>query len=190
MNLQENKRILLLIGNPGLGKTTVLLKAAESLKSKGFSVGGMLTREVRSGGKRVGFEIVDLESGKIGWLAHIDLTKGPAVGKYHVNLADLDSVGSSAIEKAVGVSDLIAIDEVGPMEMLSKRFSIAVQTALDSGKPVLGVIHFKSKRAFADYLVKEKDCKLLMVTIANRNELPRIISEETVQFLRQKGQAF
>ena len=40
------KRVLLLTGVPGVGKTTVLIKAVDALKAKGISVGGMISREV------------------------------------------------------------------------------------------------------------------------------------------------
>ena len=62
-------RVLLLTGAPGVGKTTVLTKTVDALKAKGINVGGMISREVREGGVRVGFEILDLSSGKRGWLA-------------------------------------------------------------------------------------------------------------------------
>ena len=65
-----NKRIFLLTGSPGVGKTTLLLKVVEALRAKGYSVGGMISREVRSCGTRIGFEILDLNTGKSGWLAH------------------------------------------------------------------------------------------------------------------------
>ncbi|NWF97298.1 MAG: DUF2478 domain-containing protein [Candidatus Thorarchaeota archaeon] len=110
-----NKRILLLTGNPGVGKTTVLLRVVEALKAKGYSVGGMISREVRSGGTRVGFEILDLASGRRGWLAHVNQPSGPQVGKYRVNLEDLNSIGAEAIANAVASSDVVAIDEIGPM---------------------------------------------------------------------------
>ncbi|MGB9756561.1 MAG: nucleoside-triphosphatase, partial [Candidatus Bathyarchaeales archaeon] len=76
------KRVLLLTGSPGIGKTTVLLKASTALKAKGYSVGGMISREVRLCGTRVGFEILDLKSGTRGWLAHVNQPTGPQVGKY------------------------------------------------------------------------------------------------------------
>ena len=37
------KRVLLLTGNPGVGKTTVLMKAVNALKEKGYCVGGMVS---------------------------------------------------------------------------------------------------------------------------------------------------
>ena len=59
-------RILVLTGAPGVGKTTVLTKTVDALKAKGVSVGGMISREVRENNVRVGFEILDLTSGKHG----------------------------------------------------------------------------------------------------------------------------
>lgn len=78
------KRILLLTGSPGVGKTSVLLRIVESLKAKGYGVGGMISREVRVGGGRVGFEILDLNTGRTGWLAHVTQKHGPQVGRYRV----------------------------------------------------------------------------------------------------------
>jgi nucleoside-triphosphatase len=66
------KRVLLLTGSPGVGKTTVLMKTINELKEAGYRVGGMISREVREGGTRVGFEILDLNSSKRGWLAHVN----------------------------------------------------------------------------------------------------------------------
>ena len=93
------KRVLLLTGAPGVGKTTVLIKTVDALKAKGVSVGGMISREAREGNVRVGFEIIDLTNGKHGWLAHINQKSGPQVGKYHVNLADLEKIGAAAITR-------------------------------------------------------------------------------------------
>ncbi len=60
------KRVLLLTGAPGVGKTTVLIKTVDALKAKGVSVGGMISREAREGNVRVGFELIDLTYGKHG----------------------------------------------------------------------------------------------------------------------------
>ena len=49
---------------------------------------------------------------------------GPQLGKYRVRLDDLDSVGAKAVENALN-SDLIIVDEIGPMELSSRRFILA-----------------------------------------------------------------
>jgi nucleoside-triphosphatase len=66
------KRVILLTGNPGIGKTTVLVKIVDALKTKGYRVGGMISREVRSSEVRIWFEIRSLDDEEHGWLAHVD----------------------------------------------------------------------------------------------------------------------
>jgi nucleoside-triphosphatase THEP1 len=78
------RRVLLLTGAPGVGKTTVLVKTVDVLKARGISVGGMISREARESNARVGFEIIDLIRGKRGWLAHVNQKIGPQVGRYRV----------------------------------------------------------------------------------------------------------
>ena len=104
----------------------------------------MISREVRKDNVRVGFEIVDLTSGKHGWLAHVN-GSGPQVGKYHVNLDDLNNIGAAAITQALEKCSVIAIDEIGPMELFSQKFKQAVTQALESEKLVLAVVHAKAK---------------------------------------------
>ncbi len=171
------KRVLLLTGAPGVGKTTVLLKSVEVLKGKGFSVGGMVSREVREGNVRVGFEILDLTSGKHGWLAHVNQQGGPRVGKYRVNLQDLDGVGAKAILEATKKSQVIAIDEIGPMELYSPRFKQAVTKALQSHKPVVAVVHAQAKDPLLAAANHREDAEVYTVTLVNRDALPRQLAD-------------
>jgi len=179
------KRVLLLTGNPGVGKTTLLLDVAEVLKVKGYSVGGMISREVRSCGERVGFEILDLGSNKRGWLAHVNQSDGPRIGKYRVNLNDLDSIGVEAILKAVEECDVICIDEIGPMELFSERFKEAVKQAVNCEKLVVGVIHWKAKHVLIEGLKKRDDAEVVIVTFANRSGLQKYFVEKAVDFLKK-----
>jgi len=177
------KRVLLLTGSPGIGKTTILLKVIEALKSKGYSVGGMISREVRSGGTRIGFEILDLNSGKSGWLAHINQKIGPKVGKYRVNMEDLERVGVEAIIKAVRGCDVIAVDEIGPMELFSEKFRNAVKEAVESGKLMVGVVHWKAQDKIVDYVKKRQDTEIFTVTFENRDGLHRTVLDKALEGL-------
>ena len=180
------KRVLLLTGSPGVGKTTLLVKVIDVLKAKGYSVGGMISREVRSCGTRVGFEILDLTSGKRGWLAHVDQKTGPQVGKYRVNLKDLDSVGVEAILKATRESDVIAIDEIGPMELFSENFRRAVREAVESGKLVVGVVHSKARDRLVDAVKTRQDAEVFTVTLKNREKLHQQVIDEALRFLTEQ----
>jgi len=167
------KRVLLITGAPGVGKTTVLTKTVEALKAQGVSVGGMISREVREGNIRVGFEIIDLTNNKHGWLAHLNLKGGPQVGKYHVNLRDLESIGAKAIVDATEKCAVVAIDEIGPMELYSEKFKRAVGQALLSRKVVLAVVHAKAKDPLINDAKQREDSETLTVTLANREVLPQ-----------------
>ena len=186
MGKRLKKRVLLLTGSPGVGKTTVLLRVVESLKAKGYSVGGMISREVRSDGVRVGFEVLDLGSGRRGWLAHVNQPSGPQVGKYRVNLEDLNGIGAEAIMEAVDKRDVIAIDEVGPMELFSEKFKEAVKRAVECGKVVVGVVHWKARDRLIEEVKKREDAEVIVVTIENRNKLHETIIEKAVKFLKLK----
>ena len=139
-------RKILLTGKPGVGKTSVLVETIRELEARGLRVGGMVSREVRDGGVRVGFEISDLASGRKGWLAHVEQQEGPQIGKYRVNLKDLVEIGVNAINQAAYDSTIsvIAIDEVGPMELCSEDFRNAVRKRLKRKNLLLG--QFITKR--------------------------------------------
>ena len=176
------KRLLFLTGSPGTGKTSVFLKTIEALKSRGYSVGGMVSREVRTCGSRVGFEILDISSGRKGWLAHVNQKYGPRVGRYHVNLKDLDSVGVEAIRNAVENMDIVAVDEVGPMELYSERFREIVKKAVKSGKLVIGTVHWNVKDKLIEEIKAREDAEIFRVTYENRGNLHEIIVERAAEF--------
>lgn len=171
------KRILLLTGASGTGKTTVLINTVEALKAKGISVGGMISKEVREGSIRVGFAIIDLTRHKHGWLAHVNQKSGPQVGKYRVNMQDLNCIGAEAIMEAIEKCDVTAIDEIGPMELYSPQFRLAVKQAIESKKPVLAVVHAKSKDPLIMEIKQKNDAQLFNVTIANRDSLPQELAK-------------
>ena len=179
-----SKRHIFLTGPPRIGKTTVLLNAVDYLRARGVRVGGMISQEIREGGVRVGFKIVDLGRGVEGILAHINQKIGPSVGKYRVCVEDLEGVGVGAILSACEYADLVVIDEVGPMELYSDAFKRAVLRALDSGRIVLGTIHYRVRSGFTDMIRKRGDVNIIEVTYENRARLPREIANE---ILRRMG---
>jgi len=173
----------LLTGSPGVGKTTVLVRVVEGLKSKGYCVGGMFSREVRSEGSRIGFEIRNLANNQYGWLAQVDQKEGPQVGKYRVNLLDLDGVGATAIAEAVNACEAIAVDEIGPMELFSNRFKEAVTMAFQSKKLVIATVHWRERGFLNSLLDKINVVEWFEVSMGNRELLHELILKEAIDFL-------
>lgn len=157
---------ILVTGNPGIGKTTLVQKIADEIQGK---VGGFYTRERQERGRRTGFEIVTL-SGKTGVLADVNLPGRYRVGKYGVNLKDLEDLAIPEIYETLEKGGLVIIDEIGKMELFSGEFKNAVLTALDSKEPVLATIA-KHHNPFTDKIKKRDDVKILNMTEANRDSL-------------------
>lgn len=181
------KRLLFLTGNPSVGKTSVLMKTIEALRAKGYCVNGMTSSEIRGVRGRIGFEVLDLVNGKHGVLAHVDQRNGPRLGKYVVNLVDLENIGASAIDNAVEREGVIAIDEVGPMELFSLKFREAVERAIASKRLVIGVIHAKARGRLVDMIRKRADAEIAVVTFENRNSLHETVVEKALEFLESSG---
>ncbi|RLF36618.1 MAG: nucleotide kinase [Thermoplasmata archaeon] len=161
-------------GLPGAGKTNTLLKVVKDLEELGYRVGGMVTEAIIKNGERVGFDVMNWKTKERRVFAHVDLDTSERVGKYKVDIKALEEVGVPAIEDAImnDEIDIIIIDEVGKMEMLSEKFCKVVLAALDSDKPILVTLHKKSRSPLLQDIRRRDDIRILEVTPVNRNLLP------------------
>jgi len=167
--------LLLLTGPPRSGKTTVVKRLVERLRSRGIKAGGMMTSETSESGVRTGFEISDISTGRVGVLASTSGGPGPRVGKYTVSLVDLEDVGVGAIERALSDSEIIVIDEVGPMELTSRAFVNAVEKALVSVKPLVMTVHWRANHPLLGRVRREGSRALYEVTPESREALPAVL---------------
>ena len=160
------KRALLLTGKPGSGKTVIIKEVAARAA---LNAGGFYTEEIRTGGTRQGFRIITLD-GQEAVLAHVGISSPYQVSRYRVDINALDRVGVSALRRALRESDLIVIDEIGKMELLSPRFRETVTQAINSGKKVLGTIML-NPHPLADEIKRHPEVEVLSVTRDNRPEV-------------------
>lgn len=159
-------------GVPHVGKTQALLKIIRLLEEDDIVVGGMITESIIKGGDRVGFYVMDWMTKEKAVMAHKDIDSKIRVSSYGVDIEALESVGVKAIEKATDEADVIVIDEVGKMEVESKRFVSAVNRALETTKPIILTLHKKSRNPLLQDIRRRNDVRLLEVTQINRDFLP------------------
>lgn len=134
--------------------------------------GGMISGEIRRTGLRIGFSLEDLMTQERGILADVDQKEGPRVGKYRVNLPDIQRIGVSAIRRAMTDADVIVVDELGPMELHSMSFILAVEMALTSPKDFVGTIHKRASHYLVTAIKSNSDYEIIEVTLQNREEMP------------------
>jgi nucleoside-triphosphatase THEP1 len=169
--MSDVARNLFLTGPPGICKTTVIQKTIEKLSVLAI---GFYTREIREGKQRVGFSIITLD-GKEGILSHVDIRGKFKVGRYTVNIEDIESVAVPAMTPE-SPSEVIVIDEVGKMECFSKAFREALIAALDAPNTVLGTIAAKGT-SFIESVKTRDDVRILRVDLRNRDGLPHELLE-------------
>ncbi len=172
--------IWVVTGPPGVGKSTLVSKVVLRLKSAGVIVGGCTTAERRSKGVRVGFEVRDLTTGAVGELATATGRLGPRVGRYRVNLNDLSRVGAAGLLRAASSSELIVVDEVGPMELVSPEFRKAVMACVGSGRPMLAVIHERLDDDVLNELRSRADTTVSL-TVESRDKAAEELSEAVLR---------
>jgi len=158
---------LLVTGKPGVGKTTLAARIVERLQGS-LRLAGFTTTEVRnSAGERIGFDIVTV-GGKRGELARVGLQSRFRVGRYGVNLKELEKLTLPELTRRD--VDLIVIDEIGRMECSSGRFRHAVEDALDSPVNVLGTLGI-SRLPFFQAMRERPDVQVITLTERNRDAL-------------------
>lgn len=175
---------LLLTGKPGVGKTTIVRAVLSSLK---VEAGGFFTQEIREEGQRVGFQLCEL-GGKEGLLAHASLASPHRVGRYGVQIETMEEIALPALRKAIAGKDLVVIDEIGRMELFCPAFLEAILLALESPKPVLGVLQERAS-PLSQRIKRRQDTKIIPVTLENRDQLVEVILQELEGHLDIPGES-
>ena len=181
-------RILLVTGPPGSGKTTLIQHIYDHYSKLGVSVVGIITREYRVGEERAGFKLRNLGTGEEGWLARKQGGSGPKIGQYNVDSKDLERIGVAALLNAMRENArLVLVDEIGPMEMTSRAFRTAISQLLASGKATVATLRHDSRYPEVEEARRTVDTRTILVTLANRENIPQEIVAEVDAMLGLTG---
>ncbi|MBN2053919.1 NTPase [bacterium] len=171
---------ILLTGEPGVGKTTIIKMVLEELP---VIAAGFFTEEIHAGKTTKGYMLTTL-TGEEMVMAHVNKKSTYKVGKYGVDVKMFEKVGVPILEEALKQqAPLIVVDEIGKMECFSKHFRDVIVRCLDSSIPVLGTLqNFASP--LVNCVLNRDDVVLIQVTPENRNALAGNISELVKRFIK------
>lgn len=167
---------LLVVGEPKSGKTTWCREYIDRRRQCGFAVGGILSPATEKQRQRIGFNVIDLLTGKEVPFARLSPYRsfkgGEVVGDYTISREGI-LFARAAIKRAVeSRCDLVVIDEVGPLELCGKGLMPAVELALASPVNVLIVVRSWLKGALER---RFPECEF--VVIADLTQSPSNVCE-------------
>jgi nucleoside-triphosphatase len=173
--------IVLLSGDIRIGKTSVCEKLVALAQAQGRQLRGVLTPALYSEqGDKVGFEALDVSDGDRWNLARTEGDLGgPRVGAYTFDAAALEraiALLRAAIHQG---SDLLIIDEIGPLELFRGGGFAPILEELPLQGP--GHILLVVRRALVEELRRRlgaADVVIYTATLDNRDDLPRRIVQE------------
>lgn len=168
---------ILITGSPRIGKTTILQRVNDRLTARGYQAGGIYCPERRVDDERVGMDLVDVMTGETRTLAHVDRTDGPNVGRYRVNVDNVDTMYTSAFQHAFANADVLLVDEIAPMQTYSEEFPDQIRKVLDAKLPLIATIQYASTDGFIGAVKRRDDIELVEVTKETREELPATITD-------------
>jgi nucleoside-triphosphatase THEP1 len=166
---------ILITGPPGCGKSTLIERILSRIDRP---CTGFFTREIREGGKRVGFAILTLK-GEEGILARVGHPSPVRVGKYGVHLEDLERLAVPAMIPS-RPDEIVVVDEIGKMESRSSVFRRTLEEILDSPHRLLGSIAWKGEK-WIEEIKRRSDVRLIGLSEKNRDacrdEILRILQQ-------------
>lgn len=170
---------ILFTGAPGIGKSTLLSRLAEVLDSR--YVSGVISGEIRIEGKRQGFTVRSF-GGAPGVLSSPDLPGEPRFGtlmpdgsrRLGLSLNHLEQVVCAEVEASLSEAKMVILDEIGPMQVESKRFRTLVREILAMPVPVFASIGLQDHEWMAD-LRNDRRYPLLELTHRNRDLVAELL---------------
>lgn len=161
---------LLIVGRPGVGKTTLIKRLAHALPRE--LVDGFLTEELQEDGQRLGCWLSPLDGRQV-LLAHRQMAHGVRVGLYRVNPTVLEDVAVPVLHRALSRALILFLDELGKLTLCSKRFTQAAQEAFDHGPPIVATAGV-APLPFVTALKRRRDVELIPLSPSNRD----VVEEE------------
>jgi nucleoside-triphosphatase THEP1 len=118
LTMKKKSNVIIITGEIGSGKTTLIKHISFLLKDSGFRIGGIVAPAIYEQENKMGYDIIDESSGNIMRLSQIKEIEGmPRVGKYFF-ISEAVDFGCKALSVEKNrESQIVLIDEIGAWEL-------------------------------------------------------------------------
>lgn len=143
----DPKRVLIITGESGSGKTARLLALIAGFRAEGLSVGGLISRSERDGAIKTAYFVEDLESGESRRYAALQPGSGGPNDCRYDFFDDGFQFGNLRLMKSR--ADVLVLDEVGSWEVKDGGFAPAVTWMLTrTGTRLVFIVKLKVLERF------------------------------------------
>jgi len=160
---------ILLTGEPRAGKTSLL----QSWLEKQQNVHGFLTVEIRRENKRMGFECI-ASSGIRAHFADVEIESSVRIDRYSIDVPQLARFFTN-VQKIPKSAELLYLDEVGQMQLLTPEFMKIANQWLDDPRPLAGTITAIFEHPFIQQVHTRHDTLVCPITDTSKDQLPGIL---------------
>lgn len=142
---KREKKVYILTGESGEGKTTLLQKLTKVLKEKGIRVGGILAPRIMEDDMTTGYDITDIRSGsRAPFLRHINRKITSGVERF-TQMEEGYKAGLKALDPDNNRDrTLVIIDEAGPLELRGEGWAGRISELLNINQWQIIVVVRKS----------------------------------------------
>ncbi|GAB5359823.1 hypothetical protein AAMO2058_000575500 [Amorphochlora amoebiformis] len=183
-------------GQPGSGKTTLVMAIVQALMEQGVRCKGFYTEECREAGMRVGFDVVTIPEGVRAPLARKKgPTHWPKVGSYSVDVVSFERVGIPSLLISPNENvDVVICDEIGRMELKSPKFIQAIRDLLRRKNVyIFGAItapRYGHRVPFCDEVSSMKEVEVHNIKKSNRDHIRKALRSLALQTYVSEKKAF
>ena len=188
----KNTKHILLTGEPKSGKSYLLSKLIKSLsKNNKTKMKGFISSELQFKGIRVGIKIKNINKESENLMA-IKIFKNKKyneknrnhIGSYQVDVNALEQISLPVFNDLKGCN-LLIIDEIGKMELLSKKFKkkIIELFANEQKFLILAIVPISNDISLVEKLKQKKDTEVFQLSKTNRKYIYSKIRKIVLNFV-------
>lgn len=143
--------VTIITGDRGEGKTTFLKNKIRDLQMQGLRVTGFIAEGIQKDGRRTGYRIINVNTGeKAEFCLESGKPEWERTGRYYIDPQGLAKGYEWLDPECIRQSDLVVIDELGPLELSGRGWDTPITRILrEEPKPMIWTVRRKLVKKIA-----------------------------------------
>ena len=175
LTMKKKSNVVLITGEIGSGKTTLISGISSRLKASGILTGGIIASAVYENETKTGYKIQDVSTEKEMQLSHINDTEGLArVGRYFFIPEAIDFGRDALSVERNHNAQIVFIDEIGAWELQGQGWASSLnELIINCDMPLIITV----RKSFVDLVIENWMFQNPLVIEAKDAQMDLIFSE-------------